>query len=731
MVKSSPARISSPLWYAPIVLVLAFLGFFSQSSSSADLSPPAFLTAISDQDGEVPLFWLGPHPDTLDVANHSGTMSTGFYVSGTWQENCVAVRMTSLASPFLLLRSKVYIPHQGLALDPGYDFRAPFFVTVNQDSVGLPGNLFLDSVLTSADGSDSLSSGEWVEIEHSVLIWDSTFWIVFHWLEGSPLSPLVGMDDLPNAGSSFWGMRTFFHFHWHPAYYNAMIEAEIAANPDAPSEVDSFRVYRSDNPDSMIYQSNLIASVPGQQLQFTDSGVVDEELYFYRVTAVDSNWLSKASGPAQATPRGRAVLETDREEFSVCTSAGDPLSDHLTLTNAGGLPLEYRIQTDLEEKEWMGGSDAWGYTWTDENLSQDLGFWWVEPESTGVRVGESGDDNEEYGFFDLGFSFPFYGQTFDSVRITSDGWLSFSDVLPCSTDTFRWYLNHPLPWLWGPYSLVAPFWDDLKLADSSAIYFCSFGDSAIISCVNIHHYGQSERGPYTFQTILTLNGEITFQYLHIDDSDYSATVGAQNYNGTLGLGISCNEEYLHDSLAVKIRPSWVRIDSMGGCIQPGESKTLNLMFDPLSYPQGIYHADLLIESWDKNHQLETKIIPLTFCIDTTTSVEWTDAGRPDEIVLLKNYPNPFNPTTTVQFAVVGGEGRAADGGQRTADVSLKIYNIRGQLVRTLVDEPKGAGTHRVDWDGKGDDGKEVASGVYLYELRIGDRSQAKRMVLLK
>ena len=247
----------------------------------------------------------------------------------------------------------------------------------------------------------------------------------------------------------------------------------------------------------------------------------------------------------------------------------------------------------------------------------------------------------------------------------------------------------------------------------------------------MHHYGQSDRGPYTFQTILTPDGQITFQYLHIDDSDYSATVGVQNYDGTLGLGISCDQEYLHDSLAVKIRSSWVRLDSMQGTIQPGESRTLNLTFDPLSYPRGVYHADLLIAGWDKNHQLETKIIPLTFCIDTTTSVDWTDDLKPEKAVLLRNYPNPFNPATTIQFAVVDGEGKAADYGLRTASVSLKIYNIRGQLVRTLVNAEMMPGRYRVVWDGRDDRKRGLASGIYFCKLTAGSHCLVRKMILLK
>jgi len=665
-------------------------------------------------------------------------MLNGLYVPLPWHENCVAVRMSSPSVPFYLLRSEIFISHEKAPLDPD-DFKTPFFVTVNPDSGGLPQNGFLDSVSTSASGEDSLSEGEWVEIEHNLLMEDSIFWIVFHWIEDFPLSPLVGVDDSSNVGNSFWGKRTFFHFEWHHSYHNLMIRAQIATNSDTTSDVDSFRVYRSTDPDSVIDQSNLIASVPGLEFQYTDSEVVDEQTYFYRLTSSASQEESQGSDTTQATPKRKAVLDVDKDEFFVLLSPGQQIFDNLTLTNSGGLPLRFKVQISMEEVEWIGGSELFGYTWTDNSRQPELEFAWVDIENRGIRIGNNGDDNEDYGFFDLDLSFPFYGNSFDSLRIASDGWLSFSPLVPCYTDSFKCWANKCLPWLWGPYNLLAPFWDDLKLTDSSAIYFYSNGDSAIISYLNLYHFGSSGGGPYTFQTILTPEGEITFQYFHIDDSDYSATVGIQNYNGTIGLEVSYNQNYLQDSLAIKIRPSWVKVDSMEGTILPGEDKPLDLTFDPLSYPRGIYLADLLIDSWDKNHQLETLIIPLTLCIDTTTSVEWTDTRRPEKIKLFQNYPNPFNPLTSIQYTVGSRQTKAADGGLVlseveglwTVDVSLRIYNLLGQLVRTLVDERMMPGDYQVIWDGKDDKGKEVASGIYFCKLTAGSYQKIRKMVLLK
>ena len=429
------------------------------SASADDLLPPTFLTAVSDQDGKVPLFWFSPQPETLEIAYHGDGMLNGFYVPLPWHENCVAVRMSSPSLPFYLLKSKIYISHQGADIDTNYNFKAPFFVTVNQDSGGFPQNGFLDSVSAAASGEEGPSDGEWVEIVHNLLMEDSIFWIVFHWEEDSPTSPLVGVDGLTNVGNSLWGKRTFLYFEWHTDLSNPMIRAQIVTNCDTMSDVDSFRVYRSTDPDSVIDQNNLIAPVPGLEFQYTDSDVVDEQIYFYQITSLASQ-ESPGSDTAQATPKRKAVLVADRDEFFVLLSAGQQIFDNLTLTNSGGLPLTFRVQISMEEVVWMGGSELFGYTWTDNSRQPELEFAWVDIEGRGIQIGNNGDDNEDYGFFDLGFSFPFYGDTFDSVRIASDGWLSFSPLIPCYSDTFKCYMNRNLPWLWGPYTLVAPFWDD-------------------------------------------------------------------------------------------------------------------------------------------------------------------------------------------------------------------------------------------------------------------------------
>jgi hypothetical protein len=89
-------------------------------------------------------------------------------------------------------------------------------------------------------------------------------------------------------------------------------------------------------------------------------------------------------------------------------------------------------------------------------------------------------------------------------------------------------------------------------------------------------------------------------------------------------------------------------------------------------------------------------------------------------VLDQNYPNPFNPSTTIAFEL-----------ESASRARLRIYDVTGKLVRTLVDGRLAAGPHRAAWDGADDRGRAVASGVYYYRLDAGPASATRRMVLLK
>jgi hypothetical protein len=96
------------------------------------------------------------------------------------------------------------------------------------------------------------------------------------------------------------------------------------------------------------------------------------------------------------------------------------------------------------------------------------------------------------------------------------------------------------------------------------------------------------------------------------------------------------------------------------------------------------------------------------------------SNSPQEFVLYANFPNPFNPTTAIRYALP----------ERTR-VTLKIYNNLGQEIRTLVNEVQPAGTFTVEWRGNDKKGADVSSGIYFYKLAVDHQVEIRKMILLK
>ena len=129
---------------------------------------------------------------------------------------------------------------------------------------------------------------------------------------------------------------------------------------------------------------------------------------------------------------------------------------------------------------------------------------------------------------------------------------------------------------------------------------------------------------------------------------------------------------------------------------------------------------------------EEQSIPLLHKILEKFGFSPTEVGEefvsiPEGFSLERNYPNPFNPSTTIPFSLKV-QGSKFNGPVHT---TLKIYNILGQLVRTLVDEAKLPGKYNILWDGKDNSGKEVGSGIYFYQLRTKEYNTTRKMVLLR
>jgi len=127
-----------------------------------------------------------------------------------------------------------------------------------------------------------------------------------------------------------------------------------------------------------------------------------------------------------------------------------------------------------------------------------------------------------------------------------------------------------------------------------------------------------------------------------------------------------------------------------------------------------------LEVWCSVYDFESGYSGISIYTVSPTGIEDGIVLHPDEIQLLSNFPNPFNPSTTITYMIPGA-----------GHVSLNIYNVMGQRVRALVDGYRDVGIYKVIWDGKNDKGYMVPTGVYFYQLRMGNISRTRKMVLIR
>ncbi|NQV18724.1 MAG: choice-of-anchor D domain-containing protein [Armatimonadetes bacterium] len=161
---------------------------------------------------------------------------------------------------------------------------------------------------------------------------------------------------------------------------------------------------------------------------------------------------------------------------------------------------------------------------------------------------------------------------------------------------------------------------------------------------------------------------------------------------------------------------WLPIEPGSGTIPAGGSMDISITYDATDLEEGEYTADILVSSNDPaDPQI---IIPVTLIVSFTNT---ENQVIPFNTALYGNYPNPFNPSTTISFSTT----------ESTENTELAIYNIKGQKVKTLVNEKLEAGIHQVVWNGKDGSNKSVSSGIYFYKMKSSNYNETKKMLLLE
>jgi hypothetical protein len=160
-------------------------------------------------------------------------------------------------------------------------------------------------------------------------------------------------------------------------------------------------------------------------------------------------------------------------------------------------------------------------------------------------------------------------------------------------------------------------------------------------------------------------------------------------------------------------PGWIPIDT-GVCRGNGLVDTLH--WYTAGFPTGLYLMEIITTD---DQGFQCRDLRLCLIPDLTSDV---DPETPEiKTGLLKVYPNPFNPSTSIVFSI-----------EKDGPVTLAVYDIMGRRVRLLIDgKETEAGVHTVPWDGRGDDGGRVSSGIYLCRLLAGGRASAMKAILLR
>ena len=345
-------------------------------------------------------------------------------------------------------------------------------------------------------------------------------------------------------------------------------------------------------------------------------------------------------------------------EFTYISGDGEELVES-NYTYEKEIPsyTQYSVITSLDDSD-----DAPVYDWIEINSKTNLGL----KDDTSIRI-------------PIGFDFYYFDQKFDSITVCSNGWVSL-EPNTINNVPINHFWNFSIPFPMGPYALIAPFMDDLDDNNDTEPFnvyshLDTLNNKLIIEWDNVANGEDDEfcaTSGCTYETFQLIlfdgdgdNGDILFQYKDINDIDENG-----NYS-TIGIE------------------------------SPDQNYGYQYQFRNIAYGS-------------QPVQNEMAILFTTNSSDNFLTID--EDFVPSAFSLLQNFPNPFNPTTTVSFSI-----------QKSEIVNISVFDLNGKEVYKLVDNKYfPPGVHSVNLNGS-----SLASGMYFYQMRTGVDQKTKKMLLLK
>ena len=269
----------------------------------------------------------------------------------------------------------------------------------------------------------------------------------------------------------------------------------------------------------------------------------------------------------------------------------------VTIGNTGAGALHHTITTSQS-----------GYSFRDSNSFGGPGYAWIDISATGTEVtGFNNPDDAMSGMIPIGFNFPFYGNSFSSLTVCTNAFISFGNATPL-------FFGPSLPSLEASGNLVAAFWNDLILDASGHIYTQQIGDLFVIQFENITRYGtQNER--VTCEIVLRQTGEIFIQYKQVPAAFTDYSVGIQDGQRSQGLQVAYHTNYAQPQRAVRIVPpgydSWLGSTIASGTVASAGSQGFNATLHSTGLSPGRYFASLQVDSDDADEARTSVPVELT------------------------------------------------------------------------------------------------------------------------
>ncbi len=330
----------------------------------------------------------------------------------------------------------------------------------------------------------------------------------------------------------------------------------------------------------------------------------------------------------------------------------------------------------------------WAYDDTDTGYLNTPTFNWVEldPNYGGLFGTHHQLDDDDHVDLELPFTFKYHGVNYNQITINSNGWASFE---PCDINYF-W--NMSIPMYMGPKALLAPFSDDLETLDTD-------GDGQNDIWINVYTWYDEENGQFIIEWSRALNGydeitEETFQIILHNQS----SMPTESENGVIDF------QYLEiQDVDVTKNYSTVGIEA------PEKNYGLQYVFNNVYAPgAAILENERIIRF--TTEAPDNYVAPLS--ID--------DDFIPHGFNLKPPYPNPFNPTTTLQLSI-----------SKTESGQISILDILGREISVIQIGTLVPGNYTFSWNGKNKFGNSVGSGTYFVLAKYGNKSKFQKILLIK